>query len=103
MLFRSVSQSRYGSDSKVAVSELHISAEITLGTLVKMGIKFILDKVKYKDIDKTTSGDMSTAATSGNMSTAIVGGNNSIAISTGRNGRARGIKGCWIRLLGIED
>ena len=113
------------SDSKVAVSELHIKSEITLGTLVKMGIKFILDKVKYKDIAKATSGyesttatsgdrstaatsgyestaatsgDRSTAATSGYMSTAIVEGNNSIAISTGRDGRARGIKGCWIVL-----
>ena len=47
--------SKDSSDSKVAVSELHISAEITLGTLVKMGIKFILDKVKYKDIAKATS------------------------------------------------
>ena len=75
--------SKDGSDSKVAVSELYISAEITLGTLVKMGIKFILDKVKYKDIDKATSGDGSTAATSGYSSTAATSGYSSTAATSG--------------------
>ena len=45
--------SKDSSDIKVAVSELHIKAEITLGTLVKMGIKFAFDKIKFKDTAAT--------------------------------------------------
>ena len=75
--------SKDGSDSKVAVSELHISAEVTLGALVKMGIKFILDKVEYKDIDKATLGQSSTAATSGESSTAATSGYSSTAATSG--------------------
>ena len=80
--------SKDGSDSKVAVSELHISAEITLGTLVKMGIKFIFDKVKYKDIAKATSGYESTAATSGYESTAATSGDRSTAATSGNGSTA---------------
>ena len=80
--------SKDGSDSKVAVSELHISAEVTLGALVKMGIKFILDKVKYKDIDKATSGESSTAATSGYSSTAATLGYSSTAATSGESSTA---------------
>ena len=45
--------SKDSSDSKVAVSELHIKAEITLGTLVKRGIKFAFDKIKFKETAAT--------------------------------------------------
>ena len=76
------------SDTKVAVSELHISAEITLGTLIKMGAEFIFDKVRYKNIDKATSGDRSTAVTSGNRSTAVTSGNSSTAVTSGNSSTA---------------
>ena len=80
--------SKDGEDSKVAVSELHIKAEITLGDLVKTGIKFVFDKIKYKDADKATSGYMSTAATSGDESTAATSGNMSTAATSGNRSTA---------------
>lgn len=36
-------------DTKIACSKLHISAEIGLKGLVEAGVKFILDKVNWKD------------------------------------------------------
>ena len=80
--------SKDGEDSKVAVSELHIKAEIILGDLVKTGIKFVLDTIMYKDADKATSGYMSTAATSGNESTAATSGNESTAATSGNRSTA---------------
>ena len=80
--------SKDSSDSKVAVSELHISAEITLGTLIKMGAEFIFDKVRYKNIDKATSGNRSTAVTSGNSSTAVTSGDRSTAVTSGNRSTA---------------
>ena len=108
-------------DSKVATSHIHISAEIGLNGLIKAGVKFILDKVNFKDAKSTNTGyrsaatntgdqsgatntgDHSAATNTGNCSAATVEGKESVAIVTGIDGRARGALGCWIVLTERGD
>ena len=81
-------------DSKVATSNIHISAEIGLNGLIKAGVKFILDKVNFNDSKSTNTGYYSAAT---------VEGKESVAIVTGIGGRARGALGCWIVLTERGD
>ena len=90
-------------DSKVATSHIHISAEIGLNGLIKAGVKFILDKVNFKDSKSTNTGDYSAATNTGNRSAATVEGKESVAIVTGKDGRARGVLGSWIVLTERGD
>lgn len=99
-------------DSKVSVSKLHISAEIGLKGIIDAGIKFIFDKVNWKD-DKNTNtghlsaatntGDYSAATNTGHRSAACVEGKDSIAIVTGIEGKAKGSLGCWLVLTERGD
>ena len=116
---------RDGDDSKVACSKLHISAEIGLKGIIEAGVKFILDKVNWKDNKEsntgdrsaatntgdysaatntgdysaaTNTGDRSAATNTGNYSAAEVTGRESIAIVTGKDSKAKGGIGCWIVL-----
>ena len=57
-------------DTKVAVSKLHISAEIGLKGLIEAGVKFILDKVNWKDNKESNTGDYSAATNTGDKSAA---------------------------------
>ena len=70
-------------DSKVATSHIHISAEIGLNGLIKAGVKFILDKVNFKDAKSTNTGDYSAATNTGNYSAATNTGYQSAATNTG--------------------
>ena len=117
-------------DSKVATSHIHISAEIGLNGLIKDGVKFILDKVNFKDEKSTNTGNYSVATNTGNYSAATntgnrsaatntgnysvatntgdysaatVEGKESVAIVTGKDGRARGVLGSWIVLTERGD
>ena len=90
-------------DSKVATSHIHISAEIGLNGLIKAGVKFILDKVNFKDAKSTNTGDYSAATNTGDQSAATVEGKGSVAIVTGKDGRARGVLGSWIVLTERGD
>ena len=108
-------------DSKVATSHIHISAEIGLNGLIKAGVKFILDKVNFKDTKSTNTGDYSAATNTGyqsaatntgdcsaatntgNQSAATVEGKESVAIVTGKDSRARGVLGSWIVLTERGD
>ena len=90
-------------DSKVATSHIHISAEIGLNGLIKDGVKFILDKVNFKEAKSTNTGDYSAATNTGYRSAATVEGKESVAIVTGIDGRARGALGCWIVLTERGD
>lgn len=108
-------------DSKVATSHIHISAEIGLNVLIKDGVKFILDKVNFKEAKSTNTGDYSAATNTGNQSAATntgyrsaatntgnysaatVEGKESVAIVTGKDGRARGVLGSWIVLTDRGD
>ena len=116
---------RHGDDTKVACSKLHISAEIGLKGIIEAGVKFILDKVNWKDNKgsntgyrsaatntgyrsaatntgdrsaATNTGDESAATNTGYRSAAEVTGKESIAIVTGKDSKAKGVIGCWIVL-----
>ena len=108
-------------DSKVATSHIHISSEIGLNGLIKAGVKFILDKVNYKDTKSTNTGDRSAATNTGDQSAATntgdssaatntgdysaatVEGKESVALVTGKDSIARGALGCWIVLTERGD
>ena len=108
-------------DSKVATSNIHISAEIGLNGLINAGVKFILDKVNFNDSKSTNTGkcsaatntgdrsaatntgDYSAATNTGDCSAATVEGKGSVAIVTGKDGRARGVLGSWIVLTERGD
>lgn len=108
-------------DSKVATSHIHISSEIGLNGLIKAGVKFILDKVNFKDSKSTNTGyqsaatntgdqsaatntgDQSASTNTGYKSAATVEGKESVAIVTGKDGRARGVLGSWIVLTDRGD
>ena len=112
-------------DSKVSVSKIKIGFEIGLKGLIDAGIKFILDKVNWKESKATNTGDRSAATNTGNQSAATntgdrsaatntgdesaatntgdrsaasVEGFESIAIVTGYDCKAKGSLGCWIVL-----
>jgi len=116
---------RDGDDTKVACSKLYISAEIGLKGIIEAGVKFILDKVNWKDNKKSNTGDQSAATNTGYQSAATntgyqsaatntgyqsaatntgyqsaaeVTGKESIAIVTGKDSKAKGSIGCWIVL-----
>ena len=74
---------RDGDDSKVACSKLHISAEIGLKGIIEAGVKFILDKVNWKDNKESNTGYQSAATNTGNYSAATNTGDQSAATNTG--------------------
>ena len=76
-------------DSKIACSKIKIGTEIKLDGLIKAGVKFILDKVKWKECNTgdlsaaTNTGDQSVATNTGDLSVATNTGNQSVATNTG--------------------
>ena len=95
------------SEDKRCCTKIHIGAEIGLSGIIKAGVKFILDKVDFKNAQisntgtwsaATNTGDQSAATNTGNWSAAIVSGKESIAIVTGVDSKAKGAIGCWIVL-----
>ena len=81
-------------DSKVATSHIHISEEIGLNGLIKAGVKFILNKVNFKDTKSTNTGDYSAATNTGNYSAATNTGNYSAATNTGYRSAATNTGDC---------
>ena len=79
---------RDGDDTKVACSKLHISAEIGLKGIIEAGVKFILDKVNWKDNKKSNTGNRSAATNTGYRSAATNTGNRSAATNTGNRSAA---------------
>ena len=80
-----VEQSGYidrGKD-KIASSKIHIRCEIGLSSIIQAGVKFILDKVNWKDNNATNTGDQSAATNTGDYSAATNTGNRSAATNTG--------------------
>ena len=117
-------------DFKVASSKIHIETEIGINGLIKAGVKFILDKVNWKDNKESNTGDRSAATNTGDYSAATntgdqsaatntgyrsaatntgdqsaakVSGKDSVAIVTGRNSKAAGALGDWIVLTERGD
>ena len=70
-------------DSKVASSKIHIETEIGLDGIIKAGVKFILDKVNWKNQKESNTGDYSAATNTGYRSAATNTGDQSAATNTG--------------------
>ena len=110
---------------KIASSKIRIQCEIGLSGIIQAGVKFILDKVNWKNDNTTNTGDCSAATNTGNYSAATntgdysaatntgnrsaatntgdysaakVEGKESIAIVTGIGSKACGALGCWLVL-----
>ena len=69
-----------GDNSKVASTKIKIGAEIGLSGIIKAGVKFTLEKVKFEE---ATTGDCSGALATGDCSGALATGNYSGALATG--------------------
>ena len=106
---------------KIASSKIHIQCEIGLSGIIQAGVKFILDKINWKDDNATNTGyrsaatntgdhsaatntgDQSAATNTGDQSAAKVEGKESIAIVTGLDSKACGALGCWLVLTERGD
>ena len=75
--------SKDGGDSKVASSKIKIGAEIGLSGLIRAGVKFILEKVDFKNAKESNTGNRSAATNTGDYSAATNTGNRSAATNTG--------------------
>ena len=108
-------------NDKICSSRLRVIAEIGLIGLMNAGVRFILDKVNWKDHKEsntgdcsaatntgycsaaTNTGDCSAATNTGDCSAATVEGKNSIAVVTGKDSKAKGSMGCWLVLTERDD
>lgn len=77
------------SDSKRCGKRIKINAEIGIKGIVDAFVKFMMDRVDWKEDKSNNTGDRSAAT---------VEGKESIAIATGIEGRAKGALGCYIVL-----
>ena len=68
---------------KLCCTHLKVKAEIGLNGLIKAGVQFILNRVKWNDNKDTNTGDCSAATNTGNCSAATNTGNMSAATNTG--------------------
>ena len=68
---------------KTASSKISIQCEIGLKGIIEAGVKFILNKVNWKDNSKTNTGDQSAATNTGYQSAATNTGDRSAATNTG--------------------
>jgi hypothetical protein len=98
---------KHNDDSKVACTHIRIGAEIGLPGLISAGVKFILDRVDWKNAKEsntgyqsaaTNTGDQSAATNTGDWSAACVEGKESVAMAIGYQSKAKGALGCWIVL-----
>ena len=70
-------------DDKLCCTRLKVNAEIGLQGLIKAGVKFILDRVKWNDNKQSNTGDCSAATNTGDCSAATNTGDRSAATNTG--------------------
>ena len=89
--------------SKRVGKRIRIETEIGLSGLISAGVKFILDRVDWKNAKESNTGDWSAATNTGNRSAATVEGEESVAIVTGYKSKAKGAIGCWIVLTERDD
>jgi hypothetical protein len=75
--------SRDDSDTKISVSKIKIGAEITLKKMVDLAVKFIFEKVNWKNEAATNTGYQSAATNTGDQSAATNTGDRSAATNTG--------------------
>ena len=73
---------------KTCCTHLKVKAEIGLQGLIKAGVKFILDRVKWEDNKQSNTGYCSAATNTGDYSAATNTGNRSAATNTGNRSAA---------------
>ena len=81
-------------DSKICGKRIKIGAEIGLKGIVEAGVKFIFDKVDWKNSKISNSGDFSAATNTGDCSAATNTGYKSVATNTGRYSAATNTGNC---------
>ncbi len=81
---------------KTSFEKIKINAEIGLGGIIKAGIKFCFDRVKWTK-ENTATGDYSGASATGYKSGASAG-KGSVAMAVGLQTRAKGEVGSWLVL-----
>ena len=82
------------SQDKIASSKIRIQCEIGLSGIIQAGVKFILDKVNWKDDNATNTGEYSAATNTGEYSAATNTGNRSAATNTGNRSAATNTGNC---------
>ena len=80
-------------DSKIASTRIKIKAEIGLNGIIKAGVRFILERVKFDTAKQFNTGDWSAATNTGNRSAATNTGDCSAATNTGNRSAATVGKG----------
>ena len=75
-------------DSKRVGKRIRIETEIGLSGLISAGVKFILDRVGWKNSEESNTGDQSAATNTGDQSAATNTGNQSAATNTGNRSAA---------------
>lgn len=85
---------------KYCTKKLHIGAKLSLGEFVKVGVDFILSKVKNTE---TNTGYRSASTNTGDRSASRVEGKESVAMAIGYQSKAAGALGCWIVLAEWDD
>ena len=94
---------RDNEDSKVSCTKIRIGAEIKLPGLIQAGVKFILDRVNWKDSKESNTGYQSAATNTGDRSAASVEGNESVAMAIGCKSMVKGALGCWLVIAEWEE
>ena len=79
---------------KICCTHLKVKAEIGLQGLIKAGVKFILDRVKWEDDKQSNTGDRSLATNTGDRSLATNTGYCSLATNTGYRSLATNTGDC---------
>ena len=79
---------------KIASSKIRIQCEIGLSGIIQAGVKFILDKINWKDDNATSTGYQSAATNTGNFSAATNTGYRSAATNTGYQSAATNTGDC---------
>ena len=79
---------------KISCTHLKVKAEIGLNGLIKAGVKFIFDKIKWDDDNTTNTGDRSAATNTGDRSAATNTGDCSAATNTGDRSAATNTGDC---------
>jgi len=75
-------------DSKRCGKKITIGAEIGLKGIIEAGVKFIFDRVDWKNAKKSNTGDQSAATNTGDQSAATNTGDQSAATNTGNRSAA---------------
>jgi len=81
---------------KICCSRLRIKTEIGLTDLIQAGVKFILDKVDWKNVAETNTEDYSVATNTGTCSATTNTGAYSVATNTGDYSAATNIGYCSV-------